>query len=138
MAQKFLQGGNRGNYIVGGTIFLFNRLMDDTTDPVKYYGGRNFGNIKQAPSQLQKEDKPHYSASSGAYVEDDNLETILSEEFTVTFDEWCAQAAWNYFRSATLTDVAASSGNARTETVFLVGTDVAWLMEYAPTLVSVK
>lgn len=140
MSQVFKEGGSTANLMVGGTIFLFNRLIDPNTTPPKYRGNRNLGNVKTSPQNVQVEEKPHYSAQSGTKVEDDRLVIVTSQEFTVTFDEMTAENAWNYFRadSAPVDVAAATNGSAVAECHQLVVQETSWLDFYAPTAVVVK
>ncbi len=109
MAQKFWPGGSPANYTIGGTRVWFNRLVDDSTDPVKYEGFRDLGNIIDAPRTLNVDKKDHFSARSGARIRDARFSQILGEDIVVQFDELSLDNLRNFCQADTVTDIDADT-----------------------------
>lgn len=143
MAQKFFEGGSTANYLIGGTRFWFDRLVDDSVTPNLFRGYRDLGNIKNAPQTPEREVKDHYSARSGGRRKDLSLTTEIGDDIVITFDELSAENMWNYLKGSTLTAVVAGT-QAVTDYVGQCSAtgsgvnDVVIIPDFTPTLIVVK
>lgn len=108
---KFFEGGSTANYMIGGTRFWFDRLVDDTVSPNLFRGYRDFGNIKQAPDTPEREVKDHFTTRLGGRRKDRTLTQELGSDVVITFDELSAENLWNYLKGAALTEVAAGTNS---------------------------
>lgn len=143
MAQKFLEGGSTANYLIGGTRFWFDRLIDDTVTPNLFRGYRDLGNIKNAPQTPEREVKDHYSARSGGRRKDLSLTTEIGDDLVITFDELSAENMWNYLKGSTIVAVSAGT-QAITDYVGQCSStgnglsDVVIIPDYNPSAIVVK
>lgn len=138
MAVKFFEGGSTANYLIGGTRFWFNRLIDDSVTPNLFRGYRDVGNVKQAPATPEREVKDHFSARRGGRRRDLSLTQEMGEDIVVTFDELSAENMWNYLKSMSMTQVASSAPAVTDYVGQFFQTDTVIIPDYNPSAIVVK
>lgn len=112
MSQAYFEGGSPSNYTIGGSRFWFNRLMDETTDPMRYEGYRDMGNVVDCEEASETEVKDHFTAKSGTRKRDASLVMSVTEQFNLTLDELSCRNLRDFFMGGTITKVAASQNTA--------------------------
>ena len=127
MAQTYYEGGSPSNYTIGGVRVWFDRLLDDSTTPVRYEGYRDLGNVVESSFEEAIDLLEHFSSRSGTRTKDAELVTKVGEDLVVTLDELNVYNLRSYFMGGNVTDLAASSGGAMSissEIMRLDGTEV--------------
>ena len=99
-----LEGGSAQNYTIGGARFLFDRLLDGSTDPQRFAGYRDVGNIVDASNEQTVDILDHFTSKSGTRRKDRSLVREIEDDIILTLDEPNAENLRLFFRAGVTTD----------------------------------
>lgn len=106
---SYFQGGSPANYTIGAARFWFNRLADEASNPKKYEGWFDVGNIVDHNLEQPIEVLDHFTTRSGTRTKDRSLVRQISEEIVFTLDELSVENLRMFLRGGAVTDVAAAA-----------------------------
>jgi hypothetical protein len=127
MAQAFKSAADPANYTLGGCRLWFNRRVDADSEPPKYDGFRDLGNVVSCPLTQTREFAEHYSARSGARIRDRRAVKTRTEEFTATLDEPNHENLRLFFQGGDISEIGEGSLDVADEVLCLRTDEVAIL-----------
>lgn len=126
MAGSFFEGGSPSNYTIGGGRFWFSETLDDTLDPVRSAGFRDFGNVVEHEFEQEIDELEHFTSKTGTRRKDRTVVREISAALLLTLDELSIKNLRDFFQGGEITDEAAGvgAGSVDDEIARLDGTEI--------------
>lgn len=106
----FFEGGSPANYTIGGGRFWFSELLDATTDPQRFAGNRDFGNVVEHEFEQEIDELEHFTSKTGTRRKDRTVVREISASLLLTLDELSIKNVRDFFQGGEITDQAAAVG----------------------------